>query len=81
MWQDIVMMICFFLLSAALVPAIISEHKPAKLSCIFTIILLAAILICLATLNMWLSVIAQVLTIIAWTILLVQPRVATDLKE
>ena len=73
-WQDFVIMIACFGFAVALIPSIRGKQKPPKSSCILTIILLAAIAISLGTLNLWLSVFAEVTSIIAWGVLLFQKR-------
>lgn len=74
MWQDIIIMIACFGGSLALVPSIRGKNKPAKSSCVLTIIILVAIAVCFATLNLWLSLLATMSSIIAWAILLLQRR-------
>jgi hypothetical protein len=71
-WQDFVIMLSVFGLSFSLIPSILSKHKPAKSSCILSIILASLILICFATLHLWLSVSAEIASIITWGILLIQ---------
>jgi len=74
-WQDVVIMAACFGFAFALIPSIKGIQKPARASCLLTIILLTAIGICFGTLNLWLSLAAQITVIIAWCILLVQRRV------
>ena len=73
-WQDIVIMVACFGFAVALIPSIVGKYKPAKSSCLLTIVLLAAIAISFATLNLWLSFWAEITAIIAWGILLFQKR-------
>ena len=73
-WQDIVIMIACFGFAIALIPSIIGKRKPERSSCAITIILLAAIAICFATLGLWLSMVSEITAIIAWGILLFQRR-------
>jgi len=73
-WQDIVIMIACFGFAVALIPSIRGKQKPAKSSCLITIILLSAIAVCFGTLKLWLSLAAEITSIIAWSILLFQKR-------
>ena len=87
MIQDIIIMVSCFGFALALIPCMVvwkfdfwkihlsfTGQKPARSSCIFTIILLAMVAICFATLGLWLSFLAEVVGIIAWAILLFQRR-------
>lgn len=73
-WQDVVIMVACFGFAAALIPSIVGKFKPAKASCLLTIILLTAIAVSFATLGLWLSFWAEITAIIAWGILLFQKR-------
>ena len=73
-WQDIVIMISVFGFAIALIPSIKGKQKPAKSSCVLTVILLSATAVSFATLNLWLSFISEISSIIAWGILLFQKR-------
>lgn len=73
-WQDVVIMTACFGFAIALIPSMRGKQKPEKSSCILTIILLVAIAVCFATLQLWLSFIAEITAIIAWGILLFQRR-------
>ena len=74
MWQDIVIMVSCFGFAIALIPSIIERRKPADSSCIFTIILLALLAVCFATLGLWLSCTAEVVAILAWILVLIRGR-------
>lgn len=73
-WQDVVIMVCCFGFSFALIPAIKSKNKPPRSSCLLTSVLLATMAICFLTLRLWLSFSAEVTSLIAWIVLLVQKR-------
>ena len=73
-WQDVVIMVACFGFAIALIPSIRGIHKPEKLSCLITIVLLTAIAVSFATLGLWLSFWAEVTAIVAWGILLFQSR-------
>ena len=73
-WQDIVFMIGGFIFSIALVPSILGENKPARLSCAITGIILAVYCVLYATLGLWLAFSSGMLTSLAWFILLIQRR-------
>lgn len=72
--QDIIIMASCFGFAGALIPSIKGKSKPARSSCILTIILLAMVAVCFATLGLWLSVMAEITSITAWGILLFQRR-------
>ena len=74
LWQDVVIMIACFGFAFALYPSIRGKQKPAKSSCLWTIILLSAIAVSFATLKLWLSVGAEMTSIVAWGILYFQKR-------
>ena len=73
-WQDIVIMVACFGFAVALIPSIVGKQKPERSSCLITIVLLTAITVSFATLNLWLSFWAEITAIIAWGILLFQNR-------
>ena len=73
-WQDVIIMISCFGFAVALIPSIKGNQKPAKSSCLLTIVLLTAITVSFATLGLWLSFVAEMSSIIAWGILLFQKR-------
>jgi hypothetical protein len=72
--QDIVIMVACFGFAFALIPSIRGEQKPAKSSCILTIILLTMCAVSFATLGLWLSFAAEMTSMGAWAILLFQRR-------
>ncbi len=71
-WQDIVMMIVGFAFSVFLIPSIRGKEKPARLTCITTTMGVVIVAICVATLGLWLTAVAQSMAAIAWSILTVQ---------
>ena len=73
-WQDIVIMLSCFGFALALIPSIKGQQKPARSSCVITILLLTAIAVCFATLRLWLSFVSELTSITAWGILLFQRR-------
>ena len=74
-WQDVVIMVACFGFAVALIPSIKGKQKPARLSCLITIILLIGIAVSFATLGLWLSFASEITAIVAWGILLFQKRV------
>ena len=73
-WQDLVIMIACYGFAIALIPTIIGKQKPARFTCWLTMVLLAAIAVSFATLGLWLSFWSEIVSIIAWGILLFQRR-------
>ncbi len=71
-WQDIVITICQLLFMASLIPMLLGPHKPPKITCITTFILILVLLFCFITLK-WIFV--SILTIVesvAWLVLSIQ---------
>ena len=73
-WQDVVISIACFGFAVALVPSIRGKQKPERSSCLTTIVLLTAIAVCFATIDLWVSFWSEITAIIAWGILLFQKR-------
>ncbi len=73
-WQDIVMMIVGFTFSFSLLPSLMSKNKPARSTCILTASGLAILTLCMATLGLWLTFIANLMTTIVWFGLAIQRR-------
>ena len=74
MWQDTVIMAVCFGFAVGLVPSILERRKPADSSCIIIIILLAMLAVCFATLELWLSCTAGIVSILAWILVLIRGR-------
>jgi len=73
-WQDIVMMAVGFTAALFLLPSIRGIEKPARSSCIVTASGMATLTVCVATLGLWLTTAANLMTTVAWIILAVQRR-------
>ncbi len=73
-WQDVVIMVGCFGFALALIPTIRSKQKPPRSSCALTLFLLCLLVICFATLGLWLSFASEVAGMLAWGILLFQKR-------
>lgn len=73
-WQDVALGIIGFSFSFALIPSIISKHKPAKWSCLLTATGLTVMVVIFGTMGLWLTVIANSMSALAWWILLFQNR-------
>lgn len=73
-WQDYVIMTCLAGFAVALVPSIVGKNKPAKVTCLMTVLLGTIIAVCFGTLGLWLSMTVESLMIAAWFVLLVQKR-------
>ena len=71
-WQDLVLMLCGFGFSIALIPAVKAKEKPPKSSCLMTMIMLAIFCVCYATLGLRLAFISTLTTLGMWTTLLIQ---------
>lgn len=73
-WQDIVIMVACFSFSLALIPSIRGNYKPARLTCLATVIGLTATAVCFGTLGLYLALSSEITSIVAWGILLFQRR-------
>ena len=73
-WQDIVMMIVGFTFSFSLLPSLMGRSKPARSTCILTASGLAILTFCMATLGLWLTFLANLMTTIVWFGLAIQRR-------
>lgn len=71
-WQDIVLALGSFILAAALIPSVISEHKPALWTSTLTCAVLAAFAITYASLSLWYAACTTTITALLWAILAVQ---------
>jgi hypothetical protein len=71
-WQDIVLAAGALIFSAALVPSIISEHKPALLTSGLTFCVLAVYTVTYASLSLWYTTFAVGLNALFWGILAIQ---------
>lgn len=74
MWQDYLFMTGNFIFVVALLPSVIGEGKPARLTCLITSSVLYAFCIGYATLGLWLSFGATIATATLWFVLLLQGR-------
>ncbi len=73
-WQDVLIMAGGFSFSAALLPSVFSENKPARLTCLMTGTILVSFCIAYGTLGLWLALGATALTSTLWFVLLLQKR-------
>lgn len=71
-WQDFVLAIGQFVLASALIPSILSKHKPALASSLMLGTVLATFAFTLATLKLWLTVIPMSISATLWFVLAYQ---------
>lgn len=71
-WQDIVISVCSWAATAALVPSIIGTDKPALWSCIMTTTIVTTFGICYMTLGLLTAAASSWLLALAWLVLTVQ---------
>ena len=79
-WQDIVLAISFAVFNIALIPSVISNHKPALGTSVLTTTFLIPGLIVYISLSLWYSVIMTIINISLWSTLLIQ-RVILNKKQ
>lgn len=73
-WQDVLIMVGCFILGVALIPSVISRDKPARSTCLMSGLILISFTVAFATLELWLSTIAEAFAALMWLILLFQKR-------
>lgn len=71
-WQDIVLAVGSLIFAIALIPSVISEHKPALSTSILTAAVLAVFTATYATLSLWYATTTTGLTAIIWGVLAFQ---------
>ena len=71
-WQDIVIAICSWLASAALIPSLVSPDKPAFWSSIYTCAIVSTFGICYATLGLWTAAVSSAVLAGVWLTLAIQ---------
>lgn len=73
-WQDIIPIVGNIIFTVALIPSIVSKHKPHRWSCAMTAGVLLMYVVTFWTVTMWYWSLATLATATAWIILLVQRR-------
>jgi len=68
-WQDLVFSLGSIVFTIALIPAIIEKRYPPMSTCITTAIMLVVYAITDATLNLWLSTIAAIMSAAIWAMM------------
>lgn len=71
-WQDIVLMVGGFIFAPSLVVSIVKGTEIPLLTSLPTALVLAAFVVCYASLKLWLAAFATTLTAICWFILVFQ---------
>jgi hypothetical protein len=71
-WQDIVLGIGSFIFAVALIPSVMSEHKPALWTSILSFVVLVVFVITYASLSLWYATFSTTLTALLWGILMLQ---------
>lgn len=71
-WQDIVLATGAIIFSVALIPSILSKHKPALLTSCLTLGVLIAYIFTYASLTFWYATFGVVLNALCWGILAIQ---------
>jgi len=71
-WQDIVLSIGSVIFVIALIPSIMSAHKPAFTTSVLSSLVLVAFTFVYATLDLWLSAVITAFSAILWMVLAFQ---------
>jgi hypothetical protein len=71
-WQDIVLATGSLILSAALIPSVMSDHKPALWTSSLTCLTLAAFAVTYAYLSLWYAAFTTTLGALLWGVLALQ---------
>ena len=77
-WQDIVLSIGAVIFSVALIPSILSKHKPALSTSTLTAVILAIFTFVYATLDLWFTSFAVGINCLAWSTLAIQKYMQTS---
>jgi len=73
MWQDYVLPVGAFMFSIALIPTLRSKtQKPALWTSIGTVLVLIVFAVTFATLDLWVSAIAEAIGVLFWSALAIQ---------
>ena len=79
-WQDAVLAISFAVFNIALIPSVLSKHKPALGTSLLTTTFLVPGLVVYISLSLWYSVAMTIINIGLWATLLVQ-RIMLNKKD
>jgi len=71
-WQDVVLGIGSFIFAVALIPSVMSDHKPALWTSILSSVVLVAFVATYASLSLWYATFSTSLTALLWGILALQ---------
>lgn len=71
-WQDFVLSAGSLIFTAALVPSLLSKHKPALSTSLMTGVVLAIFVVVYTTLSLWFTAFSTSLNCLAWLALAVQ---------
>lgn len=71
-WQDTVLAVCIFGFNVALIPTILSKHKPHASTGIMTAFFQLATFVVFVSLGLWYSAAMSLLNATLWTIIVVQ---------
>lgn len=77
-WQDVVFLGGNLVFFAALVPALRSEQKPPRSTCLLTAVMLAVYAAAFGTLGLYLAWIGSALVSLTWAVLFCQRRREDD---
>lgn len=72
MWQDVVISICSWAGTIALLPSIFGKDKPALSSCVFTAVIVTTFGICYFTLGLFSAAASAWFLAAAWSVLAFQ---------
>jgi hypothetical protein len=78
-WQDIVIAVGSLIFALALLPSVLSKHKPALWTSAMTGIVLVVFTIAYASLSLWYATVTTSLAALLWIVLAVQK--ITETKE
>jgi uncharacterized membrane protein len=80
-WQDIILALGSLVLAAALIPSIMSAHKPALWTSGSTGLALAVFAVTYASLSLWYATVTTALSALLWGVLGVQKFMETNDKK
>jgi hypothetical protein len=71
-WQDFVLSICILGFNIALIPTLVSKHKPHAITGVITVIFQLAAFAVYVSLHLWYSAAMGLLNALLWTAIVIQ---------
>ena len=79
-WQDLILAVSMAAFNIALIPSVMSKHKPAVNTSLLTAVFLVPVVVVYVTLSLWYSAVMVAINCILWTTLMIQKYIQTREK-